>query len=81
MGSLGRKGDVVLAFGEFILIVRVTAPVGNVVDRDFSSSLSGSDRLPFGFQFAIFNSKQFLHVDLWFRLLKNTKKLYICFRT
>lgn len=79
-GSLGRKGDGVLAFGEVTLIARVAAPVGNVVDRDFStSSLSDSDRQPLVFQFATFNSKQFLYVDLWFRLLKNTKKL--CFLT
>lgn len=58
-GSLGRKGDVVLAFREFTLIVRVTAPVGNVVDRDFStSSLSDSDRQPlvFSLQYSILNS-------------------------
>lgn len=77
-GSLGRKGDGVLAFGEVTLIARVATPVGNVVDRDFStSSLSDSDRQPLVFQFATFNSQQLLYVDLWFRLLKNTKKL--CF--
>lgn len=79
-GSLSRKGDGVLAFGEVTLIARVATSVGTVVDRDFStSSLSDSDRQPLVFQFATFNSKQFLYVDLWFRLLKNTKKL--CFLT
>lgn len=80
-GSLSRKGDGVLAFGEVTLIARVATSVGTVVDRDFSTS-SLSDSLVFFFlvfQFATFNSKQFLYVDLWFRLLKNTKKL--CFLT
>ena len=58
-GSLGCKGNGVLAFGEVTLIARVAAPVGNVVDRDFStSSLSDSDRQPlvFSLQHSILNS-------------------------